>query len=181
MNIFRDGGGRRQQNLNPLTTAVGNYQQAHNVSSQTPSSATTLSSPFTTYSNSGTSANYTPVSSARQYNPQQWGSPNIGSDRMSQFTRPPSEIEGQYCFISRVIILTTDLSCYQQRQHHRPIPRLEAIDQLLEVRKTNPHPQASIFQVIICPPMLQQARLSQCNMEAGPEHHQEMEHSHSLT
>lgn len=63
MNSLVDTVQRRRQNLNPLTTQLN---QGHAQQYQTPISAVGLSSPFH-------QAPYTPASTVRQYNPQQWG------------------------------------------------------------------------------------------------------------
>jgi hypothetical protein len=91
MNIFRDTPGRRRQQLNPLRTTEPHAQIPNVLSAHgTPgSSSTTLSSPFG-------HSNYTPVSAVQQYNPQQWGSPVVGSSQSMQFaSRLPQEIEGK--------------------------------------------------------------------------------------
>lgn len=83
MSTLRDAA-RRRLELNPLTTSVNNgHLQSHHL--QTPNSAlsnNSLSAPF-----GYNAAAFTPVSAARQYNPQQWtASPSVASDNGSQFT-----------------------------------------------------------------------------------------------
>lgn len=61
MNPLMDNVQRRRQNLNPLTTQLNQAHQPYQ-----PASAAGLSSPF------HNQIPYTPLSSAAQYNPQQW-------------------------------------------------------------------------------------------------------------
>ena len=61
MNPLMDNVQRRRQNLNPLTTQLNQAHQPYQ-----PASAAGLSSPF------HNQTPYTPLSSAAQYNPQQW-------------------------------------------------------------------------------------------------------------
>ena len=86
MTTLRDAAARRRLELNPITTSVNAAQQPY----QTPSSAlsaNSLSAPF-----GYNPATYTPASSVRPYNPQQWTtSPSVISDTSTHFStgRPP--------------------------------------------------------------------------------------------
>lgn len=93
MSTLRDAA-RRRLELNPITTSLNSgHLQSHHL--QTPNSAlsnNSLSAPF-----GYNSAAFTPVSAARQYNPQQWtASPSVTSENGSQFTpHRPQDSEGK--------------------------------------------------------------------------------------
>lgn len=92
MSALRDQAARRRLELNPITTSLNVSQQP--LSHQTPLSAlsaNSLSAPFGYHP-----AAYTPVTPARQYNPQQWvHSPSVASDAGTHFSvARPQDPEG---------------------------------------------------------------------------------------
>lgn len=110
MSTLRDAA-RRRLELNPITTSMNHgHLQSHHL--QTPSSAlsnnsNSLSAPF-----GYNPSTFTPVSDARQYNPQQWtASPSIASEHGSQFTtHRQQDPEGSVSFLSCIYYDTKQLS-----------------------------------------------------------------------
>jgi hypothetical protein len=92
MSSLRDQAARRRLELNPITTSLSTAQPP--LPHQTPVSALSshsLSAPFG-YNPQA----YTPVTPARQYNPQLWvNSPSVASEAGTHFSTPrPSDREG---------------------------------------------------------------------------------------